>query len=330
MAVHIDVDEFKFEEVTGIGKHFLFLGIRPADGDRVEIPLLIANGANRGKTLVVFAAIHGDELEGVQAIQEVFRELNTDEMRGRLIAIPVANPPAFQAGKRLSPVDSMNLARTFPGNKNGSLTERIAFYLSEMLIPQADFFLDLHSSGVAYLMPLMTGYDAGDTPTGKASGSAAQIFGTPVIWGHEEISPGRSISSAMDLGIPWLYVESPNGARVSQADLPFYVNGIFNLLKHLDILPGEITGSAPEYSLIGSGDVDRTQAVSNAGFFVQKVGLLDHVEKGELIGEVRDLFGETIEEIYAERSGYVGLLRAAPLVDPGDPVCLVAEAMSAR
>jgi predicted deacylase len=326
MAIYIDINNFKFEDVTEMGKFSFFLEISPAgSGEQLGIPLLIANGARSGKTLVVFAAVHGDELEGVQAVQDAFRQLNTDEMNGRFIAVPAANLPAFRAVQRISPIDSLNLARTFPGDKNGSVTQRIAYYLSELIIPQADFFLDLHSSGVAYLMPLMVGYDANVTEIGKASKTAAEIFGTPVIWGHDEISPGRSISSAIEHNIPWLYAESPNGGRVSRTDLPFYINGIFNLLKHLEIIPGEISKSTPEYHFIGAGDVDRTQGVNNAGFFVQKVGLLDYVEKGQLIGEVRDLFSETIEEIHAGQSGYVALLRAVPIVSPGDPVCAVVE-----
>ena len=326
MAIYKNIEEFKFEDAAETGKHSYFLEICPAgSGEQIGIPLLIANGAKTGKTLVVFAGVHGDELEGVQAIQDVFNQLNTDEMSGRFIAVPTANLPAVRAVKRNSPLDLLNLARVFPGNKHGSVTERIAFYLSELIIPQADLFLDLHSSGVAALMPLMVGYDAGENSLGKVSKAAALTFGTPVIWGHSEVSSGRSISSAIDHKIPWLYVESPNGGRVSATDLPYYINGILNLLKHLQIISGEIVLAIPEYRLIGSGDVDRVLAVNSSGFFVQKVKLMDFVETGQLIGEVRNLFGETIEEIRTDQSGYVAMLRATPLVEPGISVCLVAE-----
>lgn len=326
MAIYTDIKTFNFVEISETGKFSYFLEITPAgSGEQIGIPLLVANGANSGKTLVVFAGVHGDELEGVQAIHDVFNQLETDEMSGRFIAVPTANLPAVRAVKRNSPIDSLNLARVFPGNKNGSVTERIAFYLSELIIPQADLFLDLHSSGVASLMPTMIGYDASESDLGKESKEAALKFGTPVVWGHEEVSPGRSISSAIDHKIPWLYVESPNGGRVSPIDLPYYVNGIFNLLKYLQIISGEIELSTPKDRLIGSGDVDRVQSVNTSGFFVQKVKLMDYVESGQLIGIVRNLFGETIEEIRTEKAGYVAMLRATPLVEPGISVCLVAE-----
>lgn len=328
MAISTDINNFRFKDVTETGKHSFFLEITPAGiGEQIGIPLLIANGAKSGKTLVVFAAVHGDELEGVQAIQDVFYQLNTDEMNGRFIAVPVANLPAFRAVQRISPIDSLNLARTFPGNKNGSVTERIAHYLGELILPQGDFFLDLHSA-VTALMPTMVGYDASGSEAGKISKEAALQLGTPVIWGHPEVSSGRSLCAAIECGIPWLYVESASGGRVSPVELPYYINVVLNLLGYLKIIDRETSKSKPELHLFGAGDTDRTQSVNTAGFFVQKVTLLEYVQRGQLIGEVRDLFGDVIEEVRTEQSGYVTVLRANPLVNPGDSVCLVAESVN--
>ena len=197
MATSIEVDQFRFEDVSEVGKHAFFLEISPAgSGEQIGIPLLIANGRQPGKTLVAFAAVHGDELEGVQAIQDVFRQLNTDEMNGRLIAVPVANRPAFRAVQRTSPIDSLNLARTFPGRKDGSVTERIAHYLGELIIPQADLFIDLHSASNS-LMPTMAGYDASGTEAARISMEAALRTEMPVIWGHPDVGPGRTLHAAM-------------------------------------------------------------------------------------------------------------------------------------
>jgi len=188
MVNKIKADLFEFESVAEPGKHKVLLDV----GDDVSIPLMIANGRRSGKTLVTFAGVHGDELEGVQAIQDVFAALNTDEMHGRLIAVPAANPPAVHAVQRLSPIDSLNLARTFPGKKDGSVTERIAYYLGELIIPQADLFLDLHSAS-ASLMPRMIGYDASETRTAANWRDAASRTEMPVAWDHPELGPGRTI-----------------------------------------------------------------------------------------------------------------------------------------
>jgi N2-acetyl-L-2,4-diaminobutanoate deacetylase len=322
----IEVDRFDPREVTRAGKHSFFLEFsKPGLGEQIGLPLLIAIGEDPGKTLVALAAVHGDELEGVQAIHEVFHQLETREMSGRFIAVPVANLPAFREVQRLSPVDSLNLARTFPGRKDGTLTERIAFYLTKLIIPEADCFIDLHSSGMAFRMPIMVGYDAGKGTAAEASKRAAFQIGTPVVWGHPEISPGRSICSAADVEIPWLYMESPNGGSVSSVNLPYYVNGLLNLLGHLQIISRNVTPMTPEIRLFGSGDLDRIQTVSTAGFFVSRVGLMERVGKGQSLGIVRNLFGETIEEVNASQEGFVALVRNCPVVNPGDAVFLVAD-----
>jgi predicted deacylase len=325
MISKIKADQFKFESISEAGKHKVFLDV----GENTGIPLMIANGMRSGKTLVAFAAVHGDELEGVQAIQDVFAELDTDEMTGRFIAVPVANVPAFHAVDRLSPVDSLNLARTFPGKKDGSVTERLAYYLGELIIPEADFFLDLHSAS-ASLMPTMVGYDAADTAAGRISKDAALMMGMPVIWGHPDVGPGRTLCAAMERGIPWLYVESPSGRRVSPEGLPYYTGVLLNLLGYLRIIGRSPSKAMPELHLLGEGDVDRTQTVTTSGFFVHKAKLLEHVESGQIIAEVRDIFGDVLEEIQAEHSGYIAVLRSEPLVNAGDPVCLVVDGSPVR
>jgi len=325
MADVFDIEQFKFSDKSEPGKQRYFLEIGSKDGEQIGIPVIVANGSHPGKTLVVFACVHGDELEGVQAIHDVFNMLDPQEMHGRFIAVPVANLPAYRAVTRTSPIDGMNLARTFPGKKNGTVSERIAYYLSNLVIREADLFLDLHSSGVRSLMPTMVGYDAGDTVFAARSKEAALAFGMPVIWGHKGIGPGRSICSAAEFGIPWLYVESPNGACVSPIDLPFYVNGILNLLGYLSVISRSIERTQPMFKLLGSGDVDTSRCSDISGFFVHHVRLMERVEKGQSIGEIRDIFGQTIEKIRAERKGFVAMLRATPVVSPGDTLFLIAD-----
>lgn len=326
MISEIPIETFNPDsaQLNSIQRFFLNLSdARNREG--LGIPLLLARGAKEGKTLVIFAGVHGDELEGVQTIHEVFARLNPAVLAGRIIAVPVANLPAYRVTKRTSPIDSLNLARTFPGRKDGVVTERIAYYLSEKVLSHADFFIDLHSSGLTYVLPSMIGYDASDTAQGEESKNAALCFGTPVMWGHPEISPGRSLSVAIEKGIPWLYTESPSGGQVSSIQLAYYVDGVFNLLRHLKMLPGEAERRPPAVHLIGTGDLDRTTAVNQQGFFVPKVRVLETVQPNQVIGLVRNVFGETIEQVRVEQGGIVGMLRAIPVVHPGDSVCLIVD-----
>jgi N2-acetyl-L-2,4-diaminobutanoate deacetylase len=330
MTTEQRIDEFDPGRVAPGGKQAFLLGFTErVQGGTDVVPALVARGAQPGKTLVAMAGVHGDEYEGVRTIQDVFRGLDPQAMHGTFIGVPVANPAAHRAGTRLTPADQGNLARAFPGNAEGTATERLAAALAKHIIARADFLVDLHSAGLKYAFPPLVGYDASGTPPGKQSRAAAFVFGTPVLWGHPTIPPGRTISEASGRGIPWLYTEASGAGRIAADDLGYFVRGTVNVLKFLDILPGPPDAAPPSFHFFGEGDLDRLSSFQESGFFVPNLRLLDRVEVGQTIGHVRDLVGETIEEIVAREAGYLVFLRATPVVAAGDAVCVVAAAAPA-
>jgi predicted deacylase len=330
MVISIGPQDFDPERLAPSSKHTFFVELSPASGGNlVGFPVLVANGARAGKTLVAVAGVHGDEYEGVQALHDLYQALDVEQISGRLIAVPIVNLPAYLAVSRHSPVDYLNLARTFPGRPDGTLTERLAHHLSESIIACADFFIDLHSAGIRYLIPPMIGYGIAGAEHSRVAQQAAEIFGTPVLWGHPgQVPAGRTISEADRRGIPWLYVEASGGARIHPEELRYYTGGLLNLMKFLGMLPGENSTSHVRYRLEGKGDIDQAIFCNTAGFFVPKVNVLDHVSPQQPIGIVRNIFGETLETINTARGGYVILLRALPVVQPGDTVCVVTEGSS--
>src|SRR6266852_607147 len=148
-----------------------------ADAGPLELPVLVAGGHAGGPHVVVLGGVHGDEYEGVAAAAAVWRDLDVSALRGQVSVVSVANPPAFAAGTRTSPVDGANLARTFPGSLTGTVTERIAYQLSEVLIRQADLLIDLHSAGQHYAMPRLCGSYSAATDLGRRCDAAALAFG---------------------------------------------------------------------------------------------------------------------------------------------------------
>src|SRR4051794_37580115 len=171
-------------------------------GGEWELVLFVATGRRPGPTLAVLAGVHGDEYEGPVAIADLLAEIDPAEIAGTLIALPVANPPAFAAGSRTSPLDGLNLARAFDGNAAGSATERLAWTIAQEVIGVADALIDLHSGGLAYAMATLIGYCNLGNAVGQRSRDLALAFGAPVIWEHPEIAPGRTLSAALDRGIP--------------------------------------------------------------------------------------------------------------------------------
>jgi hypothetical protein len=296
----------------------------PVPGTEIALPVITVQGARPGKTLLVSAGVHGDEFEGIQAIFDVVEALDPAEMSGSLVAVPVANPPAFWNVSRTSPLDDGNLARVFPGNPDGATTERIAACFDRDILSRADFYLDLHSGGIKWAMPTLVGFSAAN----QLAREAAAIFGAPAIWAHDTIAPGRTISAALDRGIPALYAEARGGGRIHPEDLALYRRGILQLLRHLEILPGPAQAVPPALQLAGDGNIDAGFVASQRGFLTSLVGLLDFVLPGDELGILRDLCGRTLDVITAPRAGVVVLIHACPTVHPGEPLFLLTDRIS--
>lgn len=291
-----------------------------------DLDVIVVRGRRPGQTLVVTAAIHGDEYEGVRAVLDACDGLDPSEMSGDLLAVPVANPPAFWSGTRTSPIDGANLARLFPGDHAGTASEVLAHHLGRSIIRRADLYLDLHSAGVRWSTPTLVGYNAGD----HRSRDAAMVFGAGILWGHPTIAPGRTVSYAGECGIPWLYTEARGGGRIDAGDLAVYMNGISNLLRHLRIVPGEPEHGSIEHHLYGDGDLDKGVVAGARGFFVPGVELLRCVRAGDELGRLRSLSGALLETYHAPCDGIVVLRRELPVVEPGELVFFLTGTLPAE
>lgn len=290
-----------------------------ADGGVWRLPLLYVTGQTAGPTLVVTAAIHGDEYEGVEAIPQIFQQIEPAYLRGKLVMVPVCNMPAYETATRSSTIDGLNLARVFPGDTNGTITQRIAYWLTEKLIKQADFYIDLHSGGATYNIPTLIGYIHDESEIGRRSLAGAQAFGAPVLWGHPlPTAPGRTVSAATDFGVPWLYTEAPGGGYARPDDVACFVQGVINVMRWLGMLDGDPHPCPMTHHLFGDGNLDQVIDAQVAGFFRAEVNLLDPVVAGQRLGVVRDLFGQVIQEVTADQAGVVIMLRRFHRVQVGD------------
>jgi predicted deacylase len=152
------------------GKHSGFLRVphsvhRSAYG-WIPVPVVsIKNGD--GPTLLIMAGNHGDEYEGQIAVSNLARKLEHADLSGQLILLPMVNFPAAQAGLRTSPIEDGNLNRLFPGRATGSLTEMIAYYVENVIMPLADYAIDLHSGGQLSFLPAHIAARTRAQPRGK-------------------------------------------------------------------------------------------------------------------------------------------------------------------
>jgi predicted deacylase len=305
------------------------IAISPGEDD--GFTLIDVVGEADGPTLSVVGGVHGDEFEGVAACLALAEDLSRATLRGRVRLVPVAHEAAHVASQRSSPLDGRNLARTFPGDVAGGPTERLAAALVEHVIAGSDVFIDLHSAGTAYAMPLLVGWGDDGCPACARSALAAEAFAAPVLWRHAgPLPPGRTLSAAHDAGIASIYAESSGGGTVSRREAAVYVAGVRRVMASLGMLAPEPTettdaGSAP-LRLVGQGDLDVPATVAPFdGLCETLVAPLDVVADGQVVAIVTDTLTGERAEVRSLGGGVVVLARRGARVVKDDNLVVLAQ-----
>jgi N-alpha-acetyl-L-2,4-diaminobutyrate deacetylase len=203
-----------------------------------RIPIaVIKNG--KGPTIILEGGNHGDEYEGPIALGELIRDLDPGRIQGRIIFLPAINTPAVIAGRRTSPVDGLNLNRTFPGNSRGTITQQISAYVSEVIFPMGDAYLDLHSGGSSLMiLPSAIIEPAPDPSHHKRNIAAAFAFDAPLTVVIDNLGePRTSTAASVKAGLTTVGTEMAGAGTVTIAALNICRQGVRNVLGHLGILP---------------------------------------------------------------------------------------------
>jgi predicted deacylase len=286
-------------------------------------------GKQSGPHVLITGGVHGDEFEPMAAARRLLHSLRADELRGTVTVVPVVNEPAFRRGQRTGD-DGLDLARTYPGRADGSVTERIAHALS-LLIRSADYYLDLHTGGTRLRVLPLVGYTLHrDARVLAAQRRMARAFGLPIIWGTDPTLNGRSLSVARDAGVPALYAEYHGGGGCDPAGVAAYVQGCRNVLADLGVFdaPVEVPAAPPlvvEDDRPSSGHMQINHPAPCEGFFEPAVVLGQRVAVGQSLGTVVDALGARCESIPAAYAGIVLVLHTFARVDAGESLGVVLE-----
>jgi N2-acetyl-L-2,4-diaminobutanoate deacetylase len=205
-----------------------------------RIPIaVIANGT--GPTVIFEGGNHGDEYEGPIAICEMIRDIDPGEIQGRLILMPATNVHAVIAGQRTSPVDGLNLNRTFPGNAGGTITQQIAAFMSAEIFPRGNAFVDLHSGGTSlHLIPSAVIEPVGDAEHRRRNIAAVRAFDAPLTVVISNLGdPRTATATAVRHGLTTLGTELSGGGSVSIEALDICRRGVRGLLTHFGVLEAE-------------------------------------------------------------------------------------------
>jgi len=188
-----------------------------------------------GPHVLITAGVHGDEYEPVLAAQELVEEMPPLLQHGKVTIVPVVNLSAYKLKNRCGE-DGLDLARTCPGIAGGTVTEQVAFEVSE-LINKADYYIDLHTGGKIFDIFPLAGYMLHNSrEVLDAQRNMAEAFGLPLVWGTDRYAEGRTLSVARDANVPAIYVEYGGPDPVSAKIVKEYAEGCLKVLASLSML----------------------------------------------------------------------------------------------
>ena len=289
---------------------------RLVTGADITLPVRVVHGREDGPTLWLTAAIHGDEVVGVEVVRRVLARLSPRELRGTVLAVPIVNVLGFTTGDRYLP-DRRDLNRSFPGSARGSLAGRIAHLLMTEVVGKGDVGIDLHTGADRRTNLPQIRADLDDPRTREL----AEAFAAPVMY-HARLRDGSLRSAARERGNTVLLYEAGEAWRFDEWAIDAGVAGVRRVLASLGMTdPVDEPPPLPSAVCRVSGWV----RAPRTGILQLDAALGQRVEPGDRLGGLSDSFGKRVRLVRADRPGIVIGRTEAPLVNRGDAIVHIGE-----
>ena len=282
----------------------------------VSLPVYIVRGKKEGPTIFVSAAIHGDELNGIEIIRRLIASKKLNVTSGTLIAVPMVNVYGVVNQSRYMP-DRRDLNRCFPGSAKGSLAGRLANIFLQEIVKHCDYGIDLHTGAIHRSNLPQIRANMSDEKTTKL----AIAFGTPVIV-NADILDGSLRSAAKNNGTRVLVYEAGEALRFDEFSILAGMKGVLNVLRHLGMIKKSRSRKkiVPPVIAYNSGWI-RAHA---SGIVSHKFELGDQVEKEQILAEIGSPYGDVIENVRSKHDGIIIGKQNIPLVQEGEAMYHVA------
>ena len=291
----------------GSYRRLSWAGTELFEGIPLESPVLVVNGARPGPTICLTAAVHGDELNGIEMVRRVLHNLRPAKLAGAVIGVPIVNLQGFKSGTRYLP-DRRDLNRYFPGRPNGSAASRIAHSFFTGIVSHCSALIDLHTGS----------FERANLPQLRADMRFEDIvtltkgFGATVIL-HSVPQKGTLRHEATIAGIPTVTLEAGGPGRLEPDEVDHGVRGIETLLNTLGMVDKVALWGKPELIYYRSSWV----RADRGGILLSDVGLGSKVSEGDVLGTITDPITNAQTQIYAPFSGRVIGLARNQVVMPG-------------
>lgn len=282
----------------------------------VTMPVHVINGRREGPVLLLTAAIHGDEINGIEIIRRVLANRTLDKLRGTLVAVPVVNVFGFIAQSRYLP-DRRDLNRMFPGSERGSMASRLADLLVRGICSRCTHAIDLHTAAAGRDNLPQIRYEFG---VNTVTHDMALAFAAPVILNS---TPAEGTLRHALPETPLILYEAGEALRFDEVAIKAGTKGIFNVMRHLGMLTTRARSERRKNTLIA--EVSSWLRAPQSGMLRSNVKLGAIVATGQPIGMVSDPFGESDQPIYSHRNGVVVGKTNLPLVHEGEALFHIAD-----
>jgi predicted deacylase len=284
----------------------------------LSMPVQIRRGRKEGPRLFISAAIHGDELNGVEIIRRLHQQKILSRLQGTLITIPIVNVYGVIHHSRYLP-DRRDLNRSFPGSETGSLASRLANIFMTEIVANCTHGIDIHTGALHRSNLPQIRVNLADTDTERL----ARAFGVPVIM-NSDLRDGSLREAASEKGIPMLLYEAGEALRFDEMAIRGGVKGVINVMRDLGMLPPSRskTRMPVETHIVRSSSWVRAP---ESGVFRAFTALGQRVKKGDILGVVDSPYGNNEVEVISANAGLVIGRSNLPLINEGDALFHVAR-----
>jgi len=286
------------------------------DGSPARLPVAVINGADDGKRLYLQAVSDGNELNGLGVIREVVPQLAPAELAGEIMIVGIVNYHGFQVAEHRNPIDDRKLNRTFPGDSDGTASERIADAVFEVA-KTADLILDLHQGSTSRMINEVRVRCGRRHTMHSECLRLAKVFNCGYVL-DQKGPEGQLARVAPDEGIPTVDPELGGSVGFDPESVQAGVDGVYNVLRHYEFLDGE-----PSMERQTRAKRFDQYGASVGGLVEYRTALGERIDAGDTLFTVTDAFGQVKAEATADNSGILWRSRRLPQVASGEYVCSV-------
>ena len=320
-----------FNDNTRLLKENIRIALKDTLGNQGHLPISILKGKNDGPIFTIVAGVHGFEYPPIIATQELIQEIKIEELSGTIIFIPIANMASFFTRTPfINPQDKTNLNGTFPGDSTGTITQRLAHFITEIIIPVSDVFLDIHGGDANEdLISFVCYYDNKNKPEQtQLAKELSETSGFEYVVSYPytltDKDPAKyAFRQAVQDGKIALSIESGKLGNMQEGAVSLIKIGVYNMLSTMKMYDKK---TEPNLNLKKLNHQTYIKS-KTSGIFYSNYNAGDSIKKGDVVGYTTDEFGNKIEEYTAIESGIILYKIATPPINVGETIMCISSSL---